>query len=181
MDDDDGFEYTTSSHKKATATGSGLLTSTKPKAQRSLPTINDEDDEETYLRPKTHPKKNLKGQKTLKLKAKPPVKSFNNSNSQFEVIKKTASRDSEIEEIGARTESPEEELGELSTMAMLTILWLLTISISEERMAKEWTSPIYGFFKPRPTIEVVEGCRCHEFLCAAPLCQGKGVRPRIVR
>ena len=50
MDDDDGFKCHTSSHKKATATGSGPLTSTKPKAQHSLPTINDEDDEESYLR-----------------------------------------------------------------------------------------------------------------------------------
>ena len=92
----------------------------------------------------------------MKLKAKPPVESFDDSNSQFEVIKKMASQDSEIEEIGARTESTEEELGELSTMAMLTILWLLTINISEEQMAKDWMSPIYGFFKPCPTIEVVE-------------------------
>ena len=91
LDDDDGFEYHTSSHKKATATGSGPLTSKKPKAQHSLPTINDEDDEETYPRPKTHPKKNLKGQKTLKLKAKPPVESFDDSDLQFEVIKKMAS------------------------------------------------------------------------------------------
>lgn len=163
MDDDDGLEYT-----------SGPSTSTKPKAQRSLgqqsPTIDDEDDEETYPRPKTHPKKKLNGQKTRnsKSKAKPLVKSSDDSDSQ--VIKKTASLDSEIEEIGARTESPEEELGELSTMAMLTILWLLTTNIFEERMAKDWTSPIYGFFKPRPTIEVVEGRRCHEFQCAAPLC-----------
>ena len=48
-------------------------------------------------------------------------------------------------------------------------------------MAKEWTSPIYGFFQPRPTIETVNGRRCHEFQCAAPLCKGKGTRPRIVR
>lgn len=48
-------------------------------------------------------------------------------------------------------------------------------------MAKEWTSPIYGFFQPRPTIEVVDGRRCHEFQCAAPLCKGKGTKPRIVR
>jgi hypothetical protein len=48
-------------------------------------------------------------------------------------------------------------------------------------MAKDWMSPIYGFFQPRPTIEVVEGRRCHEFKCAAPLCKGKGQRPRIVR
>ena len=48
-------------------------------------------------------------------------------------------------------------------------------------MAKDWTSPIYGFFKPRPAIEVVDGHRCHEFKCAAPHCKGKGVRPQIVR
>jgi hypothetical protein len=53
--------------------------------------------------------------------------------------------------------------------------------IVEERMAKDWTSPIYGFFESRPAIEVVEGRRCHEFKCAAPLCKGKGARPRIVR
>jgi hypothetical protein len=48
-------------------------------------------------------------------------------------------------------------------------------------MAKDWTSPIYGFFEARPTIEVVDGCRCHEFKCAAPHCKGKGTKTRIVR
>jgi len=48
-------------------------------------------------------------------------------------------------------------------------------------MAKDWTSPIYGFFESRPTIEVVDGRRCHEFKCAAPHCKGKGARPRVVR
>lgn len=48
-------------------------------------------------------------------------------------------------------------------------------------MAKDWTSPIYGFFQSRPAIEVVDGRRCHEFQCAAPHCKGKGTRPRIVR
>ena len=48
-------------------------------------------------------------------------------------------------------------------------------------MAKDWTSPIYGFFQARPTIEVIENRPCHEFHCAAPLCKGKGTRPRIVR
>ena len=48
-------------------------------------------------------------------------------------------------------------------------------------MVKDWTSPIYGFFQARPRIEVVEGRRCHKFQCAAPLCKGKGTRPRIVR
>ena len=48
-------------------------------------------------------------------------------------------------------------------------------------MARDWNSPIYGFFEAHPAIEVVEGRRCHEFKCAAPLCKGKGARPRIVR
>ena len=48
-------------------------------------------------------------------------------------------------------------------------------------MARDWLSPIYGFFESRPAIEVVEGHRCHEFKCAAPHCKGKGARPRIVR
>jgi hypothetical protein len=48
-------------------------------------------------------------------------------------------------------------------------------------MAKDWTSPIYGFFQPRPEIKIVDGRRCHEFQCAAPLCKGKGIKPRMVR
>lgn len=51
----------------------------------------------------------------------------------------------------------------------------------QERMAKDWTSPIYGFFEARPAIEVVDGRRCHEFICAAPHCKGKGTKPRVVR
>ena len=48
-------------------------------------------------------------------------------------------------------------------------------------MVRDWISPIYGFFQPRPAIETVAGRRCHEFKCAAPHCKGKGVNPRIVR
>ena len=48
-------------------------------------------------------------------------------------------------------------------------------------MAKDWTSPIYGFFEARPAIEVAEGRRCHDFKCAAPHCKGKGARARLVR
>lgn len=48
-------------------------------------------------------------------------------------------------------------------------------------MAKDWTSPIYGFFQERPTVKVIDGRRCHEFHCAAPFCKGKGSMTRIVR
>ena len=48
-------------------------------------------------------------------------------------------------------------------------------------MAKDWVSPIYGFFQARPLIEVDDGRRCHEFICAAPHCKGKGAKPRVVR
>ena len=48
-------------------------------------------------------------------------------------------------------------------------------------MAKDWASPIYGFFQLCPTIEVIDGRCCHEFQCAAPLCKGKGTKPWIVR
>ena len=48
-------------------------------------------------------------------------------------------------------------------------------------MAKDWTSPIFGFFEPCPAIEVVDRRRCHEFKCAAPLCKARGSKLRIVR
>jgi hypothetical protein len=48
-------------------------------------------------------------------------------------------------------------------------------------MANDWNSPIYGFFQDCPKIKVIDGRRCHEFHCAAPLCKGKGTKPQIVR
>ena len=44
-------------------------------------------------------------------------------------------------------------------------------------MAKEWTSPIYGFFQAHPTIKVINSQCCHEFQCVAPFCKGKGMMP----
>ena len=55
------------------------------------------------------------------------------------------------------------------------------LEVVEERMAKDWTSPIYGFFESRPAIDENDGRRCHDFKCAAIHCKGKGVRGRIVR
>jgi hypothetical protein len=51
----------------------------------------------------------------------------------------------------------------------------------QERLAQDWASPIYAFFKPCPLIEVVHGRHCHEFVCAAPHCKGKGAKPLNVR
>lgn len=47
-----------------------------------------------------------------------------------------------------------------------------------ERLAKEWTSPIYAFFRPIPTIGYEDGRRYHVFLCAARECKqrSRGVR-----
>ena len=47
-----------------------------------------------------------------------------------------------------------------------------------ERLTKEWTAPIYAFFRPVPIIEYVDGRRSHVFQCAARECMHKarGVR-----
>jgi hypothetical protein len=41
---------------------------------------------------------------------------------------------------------------------------------------KEWSSPIYVFFKQTPRIEYIEGRRAHVFVCAAGHCKGKNGR-----
>ena len=51
----------------------------------------------------------------------------------------------------------------------------LTISMVE-RLSKEWTSPIYIFFRTSPRIDYVEGHRAHIFECAAGRCRGKNGR-----
>ena len=47
-------------------------------------------------------------------------------------------------------------------------------------LSKEWTSPIYVFFKPMPSIMYIKGHHVHVFECAATCCMGKG-NGRMVR
>jgi hypothetical protein len=42
-----------------------------------------------------------------------------------------------------------------------------------DRLAKEWTSPIYVFFRRFPRIEYINQRRVHIFECAASHCRGK--------
>jgi hypothetical protein len=57
---------------------------------------------------------------------------------------------------------------------------ILLISLSE-RLQKTWTSPIYGFFQSDPLISIVNGRRCHEFICGAQPCKGQGLNGKLVR
>jgi len=43
-----------------------------------------------------------------------------------------------------------------------------------ERLSKDWTSPVYVFFKPTPAIEYINDCRVHVFECGAKRCHGHG-------
>ena len=53
--------------------------------------------------------------------------------------------------------------------------------IKPEHLAKDWTVPIYAFFAPRPSIEIIDNRRCcHEFQCGATHCKGKGQNAWIV-
>ena len=45
-----------------------------------------------------------------------------------------------------------------------------------ERLSKDWTSPIYVFFRKSPQIEYVNNRRVHVFECAAGKCRGKNGR-----
>jgi hypothetical protein len=46
---------------------------------------------------------------------------------------------------------------------------------------KDWTAPIYAFFKPIPIIEYVDNRRAHVFTCNAKTCKGRGKNGRSVR
>jgi hypothetical protein len=49
-----------------------------------------------------------------------------------------------------------------------------------ERLQKDWTAPIYAFFKPTPTIECIDGRRVHVFECIAETCKARGKKARQV-
>ena len=48
----------------------------------------------------------------------------------------------------------------------------------KEHLMKDWTTPIYAFFKPTPLIEHIDGRCCHVFQCMVKACKHKlrGVR-----
>ena len=50
--------------------------------------------------------------------------------------------------------------------------------VLQERLAKEWTAPIYAFFGPIPEVGYEDGRRFHAFHCAAPECKNKSRRVR---
>ena len=86
------------------------------------------------------------------------------------------SSDSDDNIIEQPEEDAEAELGK-SISPLNAEVGLTSIT---ERLVREWTSPIYAFFHPHPLIEVIGGRRCHEFICGATECKGRGARPCIV-
>ena len=50
------------------------------------------------------------------------------------------------------------------------IMWLI------EHLSKDWTSPIYVFFRRTPQIKYINSCHIHVFECAAKKCWGKNGR-----
>ena len=53
------------------------------------------------------------------------------------------------------------------------VLLLLLLTLIPDQLAKDWTAPIYVFFKQMPRIDYVDSCQVHVFVCAASHCRGK--------
>jgi hypothetical protein len=97
-------------------------------------------------------------------------------NSEAMEVEEEDELDSDVEVV--EVETAEEELGwYLNGVQQVTNLKVYTT----ERLQKDWNAPIYGFFQQKPIISVVNGRRCHEFICSAPMCLGRGRNRRRVR
>jgi len=76
-----------------------------------------------------------------------------------------------IEEVEPPEETAKTEL------SMLFIDRCLLITRTHEpptdRLQKDWTSLVYAFFDPIPTIQVIDGCRIHKFRCSAHGCKAR--------
>jgi len=76
-----------------------------------------------------------------------------------------------IEEVEPPKETAEAEL------SMLFIDRCLLITRTNEpptdHLQKDWTSLVYAFFDPIPTIRVIDGRRIHEFRCSACGCKAR--------
>jgi hypothetical protein len=72
----------------------------------------------------------------------------------------------------ATEESAEAELSTGSSSSCQTEL----ITNQQARLSKDWTSPVYVFFRQEPRIEYFKDRRLHVFACAAGKCRGKNRR-----
>jgi hypothetical protein len=78
--------------------------------------------------------------------------------------------DGEINEpVDTVEESVEDELSKLSTI--IEPISTHTANRTPEQLTKKWTSPIYAFYHPVPSIGYHEGRRYHSFHCAFQSCK----------
>ena len=77
--------------------------------------------------------------------------------------------ESDIEEVNPEIETPEAELGP----SIILLMKQESLNPVAARLQKEWTSPVYAFFDPVPTIRVIDDRRIHEFACSARGCKAK--------
>lgn len=71
-------------------------------------------------------------------------------------------------------EASDDELGK--SLIPVIVFMILISRCHIERLKKCWTSPVYAFFEPTPSIEYTNGRRAHVFKCI-----GKGCKQRIQR
>ena len=71
---------------------------------------------------------------------------------------------------------PPEEMAE-AELSMLFIDRCLLITRTHEppidHLQKDWTSLVYAFFNPIPTIQVIDGCHIHEVRCSTRGCKAR--------
>ncbi len=69
-------------------------------------------------------------------------------------------------------EEPEAELGE-SHVHLSCAHTLINGYLPAEHLQRTWVAPIYAFFAPDVIVGHEDGCRYHEFKCAARPCKGQ--------
>jgi hypothetical protein len=96
------------------------------------------------------------------------------------ILEATDGSDDDIEEDEEEPEESAEEPEESAEAELSTgfghVSETVLITNQIERLSKDWTSPIYVFFKTAPRIEYTSGRRLHVFECAAGRCRGKNGR-----
>jgi hypothetical protein len=79
----------------------------------------------------------------------------------------------EVELTDNESEEEDEESELSKNMTIMPSNQSLTENKNTDQLTKDWTAPIYAFFKPTPIVEYVDGCHCHTFQCTARTCKCK--------
>lgn len=144
-------------------------TSSRPQKRKATPAASSDTD--TPVSRKNKKAANRLSTSTFGEKEVPPSMADDDDDDEISIESTNGLRDRSLSVVELDgPPGPETAEAELSASILLTRKSIFEFNFPE-RLQNDWSSTIYAFFEPTPTVREIQGRRVHEFKCAARGCQ----------